>query len=49
MNVLDCEGAFYKSCYTGSNALDSLEQLFNLGLNKTYYQPSKLNKIAKKI
>lgn len=49
MNVLDCEGAFYKSCYTGSNTLDSLEQLFNLGLNKTYYQPSKLNKIAKKI
>ncbi len=49
MNVLDCEGAFYKSCYTGSNVLDSLEQLFNLGLNKTYYQPSKLNKIAKKI
>lgn len=49
MNVLDCEGAFYKSCYTGSKTLDSLEQLFNLGLNKTYYQPSKLNKIAKKI
>lgn len=49
MNVLDCEGAFYKSCYTGSNALDSLEQVFNLGLNKTYFQPSTLNKIAKKI
>ena len=49
MNVLDCEGAFYKSCYTGSNALDSLEQVFNLNLNKTYYQPSTLNKIAKKI
>ena len=49
MNVLDCEGAFYKSCYTGSNALDSLEQVFNLNLNKTYFQPSTLNKIAKKI
>ena len=48
MNVLDCEGAFYKSCYTGSNALDSLEQVFNLNLNKTYFQPSTLNKIAKK-
>ena len=49
MNVLDCEGVFYKSCYTGSNVLDSLEQVFNLNLNKTYFQPSTLNKIAKKI
>ena len=46
MNVLDCEGAFYKSCYTGSNALDSLEQVFGLGINKTFYYPVQLNKIS---
>lgn len=49
MNVLDCEGVFYKSCYTGSNVLDSLEQVFGLGVNKTFYYPVQLNKIAKKI
>lgn len=49
MNVLDCEGVFYKSCYTGSNVLDSLEQVFGLGINKTFYYPVQLNKIAKKI
>lgn len=49
MNVLDCEGVFYKSCYTGSNVLDSLEQVFGLGINKTFYYPVQLNKIAKKL
>ncbi|MDY3794183.1 MAG: IS1634 family transposase [Erysipelotrichaceae bacterium] len=49
MSVLDCEGVFYKSCYTGSNVLDSLEQVFGLGINKTFYYPVQLNKIAKKL
>lgn len=33
MAVLDCGGGLYKSCYTDSNVLYSLEQLFNLDLN----------------
>lgn len=33
MTVLDCGGGLYKSCYTNSNVLYSLEQLFNLDLN----------------
>lgn len=49
MNVVDCEGAFYKACYTGSDVLDAFEQLYNLKLNRKHYQPKDLNKISKKI
>lgn len=48
MNVAECTNLFYQSCYTGSDVLDSLEQLFGLGLNKKYYEPKKLNRIYKK-
>ena len=47
MSVTECEGMYYKSCYTGSNVLDALEQLYNLGLNKKYYLPKTLNKNLK--
>ena len=49
MNVLECDGAYYKSCYTGSDVLDSFEQIFDLRLNRKHYLPKTLNKISKKI
>ncbi len=49
MNVLEYDGAFYKSCYTGSNVLDALEQLFDLKLNKKNYLPKDLNKHLKNL
>ena len=49
MNVLEYGGAFYKSCYTGSNVLDALEQLFDLKLNKKNYLPKDLNKHLKNL
>ena len=42
MNVVN-----YQSCYTGSNVLDCLEQLFDLKLNRKYYLPKTLNKYLK--
>lgn len=49
MNVLECDGMFYKSCYTGSDVLDAFEQLFDLRLNRKHYLPKTLNKNLKKI
>ena len=48
MKVMDNEGIFYKACYSGSDVLDALEQIFNLGINRKNYLPVTLNKIAKK-
>jgi len=47
MNVVNCNDMYYQACYTGSDVLDALEQLFNLKLNKKYYQPKTLNKLKK--
>ncbi|MDY3661254.1 MAG: transposase [Bulleidia sp.] len=47
MNVVNCSDMYYQACYTGSDVLDSLEQLFDLKLNRKYYQPKKLNKYKK--
>ena len=47
MNVVNCNELYYQACYTGSNLLDSLEQLYTLGLNHRYYEPGKLQKLAK--
>lgn len=33
MNVVNCSDMYYQACYTGSDVLDSLEQLFDLKLN----------------
>lgn len=49
MNVLECEGGYYKSCYGGSDVLDAFEQIYGLGINKKHYLPKTLNKISKKL
>ena len=48
MNVVNWQDLFYGACYTGSDVLDSLEQLFHLGLDKKYYQPKTLNKLLRR-
>ena len=48
MKVMDNEGILNKACYSGSDILDALEQIFNLGINRKNYLPVTLNKIAKK-
>lgn len=48
MNVVNMEDMYYKSIYSGSQALDALERCFELQLNRKYYRPSDLNKIVKK-
>lgn len=48
MNVVNIDDMYYKSIYSGSQALDALEKCFELQLNRKYYKPSDLNKIVKK-
>lgn len=48
MNVVNMDDMYYKSTYSGSQALDALERCFELQLNRKYYRPSDLNKIVKK-
>lgn len=48
MNVVNMDDMYYKSIYSGSQALDALERCFELQLNRKYYGPSDLNKIVKK-
>ena len=48
MNVVNMYDMYYKSIYSGSQALDALERCFELQLNRKYYRPSDLNKIVKK-
>ncbi len=47
MNIVNCNDMYYQACYTGSDVLDALEQLFDLKLNKKYYLPNTLNKLKK--
>ena len=47
MNVLSIEDAYYQSAYSGSECLDTLEEVFSLNLNKKYYLPKELNRLAK--
>lgn len=47
MNVVNIDDMYYKSIYSGSQALDALERCFELQLNRKYYRPSDLNKIVK--
>lgn len=44
MNVVNMDDMYYKSIYSGSQALDALERCFELQLNRKYYKPSDLNK-----
>ena len=48
MNVVNMDDMYYKSIYSGSQALDALERCFELQLNRKYYRTSDLNKIVKK-
>lgn len=48
MNVVNMDDMYYKSIYSGRQALDALERCFELQLNRKYYRPSDLNKIVKK-
>lgn len=48
MNVVNIDDMYYKSNYTGSQALNALEKCFELQLNRKYYKPSDLNKIVNK-
>ena len=48
MNVVNMDDMYYKSIYSGSQALDALERCFERQLNRKYYRPSDLNKIVKK-
>lgn len=48
MNVVNMDDMYYKSIYSGSQALDALERCFELQLNRKYYRPSDLNKIVNK-
>ncbi len=49
MNVLNHDDVYYEAAYTGSQVLNALEDVFNLGLNKKYYRIAELNKKNKKI
>ena len=48
MEVADYQGIFYQACYTGSDVLDALEQLFHLGSDRKYYLPKTLNRLSRR-
>ena len=49
MEVANAQDMYYLSTYNGSQVLTSLNAIFDLGLDKKYYQPKELNKKIKKI
>lgn len=49
MEVANIENICYMSTYTGSDVLTALNAVFDMGLDKKYYQPKELNKKIKKI
>jgi transposase len=49
MNVVNIKDSLYASTYSASQVCTSLNGLFDLGLDKKYYQPKELNKKLKKI
>jgi len=49
MNVVNIKDSLYASTYKASKVCTSLNGIFNLGLDKKYYQPKELNKKLKKI
>ena len=48
MNVVNMQGIYYTAAYRGSLVCTALNGLYNLGLDKKYYQPKELNKKIKK-
>ncbi len=49
MNVTNIHDIEYMALYNGSNTLDALTQLTELGLDRKHYRPKELNKNIKKI
>lgn len=49
MNVANVQDMYYMSLFDGSQICTALNSIFNLGLDKKYYQPKELNKKIKKI
>lgn len=49
MNVSNRDGLFYEADFTSSKVCTALNDLFNYGLDKKYYQNSELTKLVKKI
>lgn len=49
MNVMNTQDAFYTATYTASQVCTALNGIFDLGLDKKYYQPKQLNKKIKNI
>lgn len=49
MSVLKANDAYYTAAYTGSDICTALNGLFNLGLDKKYYQPKELDKKIRKL
>ena len=49
MEVANIEDVCYMSTYTSSRVLTALNAIYDLGLDKRYYQPKELNKKIKKI
>lgn len=49
MNVVNVQDMYYMSTYTGSKLCTALNDIYDLGLDKKYYQPKELNKKIKKI
>jgi hypothetical protein len=49
MNVVNIKDSLYAAAYTASQVCSSLNGLFDLGLDKKYYQPKELNKKLKNI
>lgn len=49
MNVANIEDMCYMSTYDNSQVCTALNGIYDLGLDKKYYQPKELNKKIKKI
>jgi hypothetical protein len=49
MGVINIKDTFYAATYKASQVCTSLNGLFDLGLDKKYYQPKELNKKLRKI
>ena len=49
MNVMNTHDAFYTAAYTSSQVCTALNGVFDLGLDKKYYQPKELHKKIKNL
>jgi transposase len=49
MNVVNMQDMYYAAVYNGSKTLNALNAVYNLKLDRRYYEPKSLNKKLKKI